>query len=225
MKLLCLETSTKNFSLAVSDGEEILHSRNVKLKRVLSSSIIPAIDGILSKAKIRLRELDGFAIGLGPGSFTSLRVGLSTVKGLAFATQKPVVGVGSLDVMAMNAKDENGKPICVISDAKRGLVYAALYELKGGTIKRKGGYSLLPLEQLLAQIPGPTIFVGDGIKLFPDAIVRKLPSAIFVDERKWLPQAKNILPLVLERFRKKKFDNIIRLVPIYLYPQDCQIQK
>src|SRR3989304_5415259 len=109
MKILSIDTSTKTFSLAVSDGEEILRSRNIKITRVLSSSIIPSIHQILKKAGIALSQLDGFAVGLGPGSFTSLRVGLSTIKAFALATGKPVVGIPSLDVLALNVLERDRK--------------------------------------------------------------------------------------------------------------------
>ena len=102
MKLLAIETSTNRFSLAVSEGGEILKSRTLILDKVLSSSIIPSIEKILKESKINLKDIDAFVVGLGPGSFTSLRVGLATIKGLAFATGKPLVGVPSLDAIALN---------------------------------------------------------------------------------------------------------------------------
>ena len=136
MNLLAIDTSTKNLSLAVTKKGKVVKFRNVKLTRPLSSSIMPSIKKILNSAGITLSKLDGFAVGLGPGSFTGLRVGLSTIKGLAFATKKPVVGISSLDVLAMNIKEDCAQ-ICTLCDAKRNLVYACLYEKKGATLKRK----------------------------------------------------------------------------------------
>ena len=174
MNLLSLETSTKNFSLAVSEGEKILASRHFKLTKVLSSSIIPAIDGILKKSGLAVKDLDGFAVGLGPGSFTSLRVGLSTVKGLAFAAGKPIVGISSLDVLAMNAPVEAGAQICVIADARRSLVYSCFYRRSHNNLERISEYSLTGIEEVLKKIKEPTFFIGDGIPLYREIILKNI---------------------------------------------------
>jgi len=126
MKLLNIDTSTKNLSLAVFDGKKIVRHRNIILNKVLSNKIVPSIERILSDSKIELDQLDGFAVGLGPGSFTSLRIGLSTVKALAFATQKPVVGIPSLDIIAQGCS--SGGTICVVVDAKRSFSRAKIAE-------------------------------------------------------------------------------------------------
>src|SRR3989338_11122809 len=134
MNILSIDTSSKIFSLAFSRNEKILACRSIALKDVLSSAIVPALKKILREARVSLPQLDGFAIGLGPGSFTSLRVGLSTVKAFAFATCKPVVGIPSLDVIAMNAVIDNNEDICVMTDAKRNLIYNCLYEKNGALL-------------------------------------------------------------------------------------------
>src|SRR3989338_5093578 len=103
MYFLSIEPSTKVFSLALSDGRRVLRYRNMTVDKVLEHSIIPAVDRLLASAGVPFKKLDAFAVGLGPGSFTSLRVGLATVKAFAMATGKPVVGVPSLDVIARGA--------------------------------------------------------------------------------------------------------------------------
>lgn len=225
MKLLSIDTSTRNLSLAVSKDEKILAFQNVKLDKILSSSIIPRIQGILEKGKISLKALDGFAVGLGPGSFTSLRIGLATIKGLAFATQKPVVGISSLDILAMNVA-ENDVQICTVCDAKRQLVYSSLYQKKGSVLKRSGPYLLASIDDVLDGIQGKTLFIGDGIPLYREAILKKKQVKL-VDEKKWSPQARQLAGLALKRFRAKKFkgDNVNKLAPMYLYPEDCQVRR
>jgi len=139
MNLLAIDTSTKSFSLAVAKCGKVVKYRNAQLKRPLSSSIIPDIKRIMSSAGMSISKLDGFAVGLGPGSFTSLRVGLSTVKGLAYSVDKPVIGISSLDILAMNIKEDDIQ-VCTLSDAKRKMVYACIYDKKDGQLKRKGEY-------------------------------------------------------------------------------------
>lgn len=224
MNILALDTSSRHFSLAVVKDGKTLRSRNIVLKKVLSDSIMPAIGGILKKAGLTLADLDGFAVGLGPGSFTSLRVGLATVKGLAFATAKPVVGIPSLDVLAMNVKDDG--QVCALCDAKRNMVYACLYQKKGNELKRKSKYLLTDIENVLKQVKGDTVFVGDGVPLFRSAIEKAVGTkARFAGEKQMYPQAKCLAALVMERFEAKEYDAAGSLVPLYLYPQDCQVVK
>ena len=225
MNILAIDTSTKNLSLAVTKNGKVVKFRNVKLKRPLSSSIMPSIEKILDSSGITLSKLDGFAIGLGPGSFTGLRVGLSTIKGLAFATEKPVVGISSLDVLAMNIKEDHGQ-ICTLCDAKRNLAYACLYEKKGLTLKRKSDYALESIEQILKKIKGEVIFIGDGVKLFRDHIQKvKGINPIFIDGESFLPRARYLALLALEKFQKGQQDDIAQLVPLYLYPEHCQVRN
>ncbi len=224
MNILALDTSSKHFSLAVAKDGKTLCYRSVVLKKVLSDSIMPAIQGILKKAGLTLAQIDGFAVGLGPGSFTSLRVGLATVKGLAFATAKPVVGIPSLDVLAMNVKGDG--QVCAVCDAKRNLVYACLYQKKRNALKRKSKYLLTDIENVLKRIKGEVTFVGDGVPLFKEAIEKAIGiKAHFAGEKQMYPQAKHLASLAIERFKIKKYDDAETLVPLYLYPEDCQVAR
>ena len=225
MNILAIDTSTKNLSLAVSENAKVLKYRNVKLKRPLSSSIMPSIQRILDEVRIPLLKLDGFAVGLGPGSFTSLRVGLATIKGLAFATGKPAVGIVSLEVLAMNVQ-ENNTPICVLCDAKRDLVYACIYEKEGCVLKQKNEYGLRNIQEVLKQIKGEVLFIGDGAQLYQKEI-HKAEGLIpkFADKKIIFPQARYMIPLAYQKIQKSKWDNIRHLVPLYMYPEHCQVKN
>jgi len=231
MKLLAVETSTRNFSLAVLSGDKVIRQRNKTVDRILSSAIIPAIKDILSESGLTLQGIDGFAVGLGPGSFTSLRVGLSTVKALAYATGKPIVGIPSLDVLAMNDGTGDTKSICALHDARRGMVYACLYEKKEDVVRKTGDYQLTTVGELLKSIKGKTLFLGDGIRLFRQEIEdyhvrhRSQLTPVFAKEKDWYPHARHLVWLARERFQKGKFDRLDRLVPLYLYEADCQVQR
>lgn len=231
MKILSLDTSTKQFSLAISDGSKFLATRNMKNDRVLLSKIIPAIDKLFIKSGLAMKEIDAVAVGLGPGSFTSLRVGLSTAKGLAYALNKPIIGVPSMDAAAMNIKKGMADQVCTFFDAKRGLVYAAVYECFEDGIGLVSDYMLVEPAKALKLLKGDTVFVGDAIPLYQDVIKEKgnLKTAkftpIFSDEKKWFPSAKNISLIARNRFEYKDFDNIDTLVPLYLYPEDCQVHR
>ncbi len=234
MNILALDTSTKNFSLAVAKNGKVIRYRNMLLDKVLESSMIPAIEKILKDSKLKFKDLDGYAVGLGPGSFTSLRVGLSTVKAFSLATGKPIVGISSLDVMAANVIDEKADQICTIMDARRQQIYACLFEKKDGTLQRKTDYLLTNIDSLLDRVQGKTLFVGDGVPLWRDVIKGKYAvaakkgakcQAVFAPEKNAHPQARNLSHLAYGRFEKKVYDDVETLVPLYLYTQDCQVDK
>ncbi len=221
MYFLSIEPSTKIFSLALSDGARVLRYRNMTVDKVLEHSIIPAVDRLLGSAGVPFKKLDAFAVGLGPGSFTSLRVGLATVKAFAMATGKPVVGVPSLDVIARGAIGLPCDEICVLSDARRGMVYAAIYETP--PLRRKTDYLLTTVENVLNHVHGKTLFTGDGVGLYRNDIVRRRP--VFAPQKFWHPQAKHLAQIAFERLAAKDYDDMGRLVPLYLYPADCQVDR
>ena len=233
MHFLSLETSTKNFSLSVSKDDQVLRFKNHASAKLLEDSIILTIDSILDAAKLPLKKVDAFAIGLGPGSFTSLRVGLSTVKAFAMACQKPVVGVCSLDVLAQGVGHIPCDEICVLIDARRGMVYSAIYQPAKNGLKRKGSYHLSPLDAVLDQVHGRTLFVGDGAELYRKEIeaaykecAAKNPSsckASFAGEKYAKADARHLAKLAFERLALKDYDDIGKLQPIYLYAEDCQV--
>ncbi|MFZ5800615.1 MAG: tRNA (adenosine(37)-N6)-threonylcarbamoyltransferase complex dimerization subunit type 1 TsaB [Candidatus Omnitrophota bacterium] len=204
MRLLAFDTSTSNFSLALfSDGE--IAEESTLLGNLLSERIIPSIESFFKEQQTALQQLDGLAIGLGPGSFTGLRIGLATAKGLAMALNKPLVGISSLDVLAMAAQGAANK-ICCMMDAKRDNVYAATYSFSGGKLRRTSPYLLTELDSLLKTLSGDYTFIGDkrGIRDFP--------------------RAGNLARLAQLRFACGKFNDVSKLVPIYLYPKECQIR-
>jgi tRNA threonylcarbamoyladenosine biosynthesis protein TsaB len=245
MYFLSFETSTKIFSLALNHDAKVLRYKNLKSASVLENSILPTMDKMLDAAGIKFNQIDGFAIALGPGSFTSLRVGLSTIKAFAMSTSKPVVGIPSMDIIAHGVstsrhpvtpsrhpeRSEGSQydEICVINDARRGNVYTCLYGEHG----KKGEYLLTSLEDILTRVHGTTLFVGDALGLYQkdiEAAYQKYSSkkksecrCLFADEKYGYPQAKVMATLAYERFKNKQYDDAAKLLPLYLYPQDCQV--
>jgi tRNA threonylcarbamoyladenosine biosynthesis protein TsaB len=231
MYFVSFETSSKIFSLAVNKDGKVLRYRNLKAAMVLEDSILPALDKVLVSAGIRFSQIDGFAIALGPGSFTSLRVGLATVKAFAMGTGKPVVGIPTLDIIARGVDPGDCDEICVINDARRDKVYACFYGPRG----RKSDYLLCALDDVLKKAHGRTLFVGDALRLYRKDIEgayqkyaagKKSPcKCLFADEKWWYPQSRQMAALAYERFQDKKYDDAAGLQPMYLYPQDCQVSK
>ncbi|MBF0484488.1 MAG: tRNA (adenosine(37)-N6)-threonylcarbamoyltransferase complex dimerization subunit type 1 TsaB [Candidatus Omnitrophica bacterium] len=226
MKLLSIDTSSKNFSIAISDNEKVLRHRNLELGKQLSSSIIKHIKSLLSAAKLSVKDVDALIVGLGPGSFTSLRVGLATGKALALALKLPVIGISSLDVIAMNVIKE--KNICVINDARRDLVYAAFYNVNAeGRLERSGEYLLVDLKSVLSKIKKDFAILGDAVKMIVESERKRLIAmgCKLYDEKYWCPQAKFLPVLAKDKLANKKFDDPIKMVPLYLHAEDCQVSK
>lgn len=228
MKILAVDTSTKHLSLAVSDGDRTIASRNVRPRKDLSMTITFDIERVLAKANLRLTDLDGFVVGLGPGSFTSLRVGLSMLKAFVLVTGKPVVGVSSLDAIAMNVRTSRVRKalqVCVINDARRNMVYSSLYDKKDGTLVRRREYQLEPIEKVLEGLEGEVVFIGDAIPGYRDRIMVSAErfSPVFELEKHWLPKAQELARIGYQRLLKGEVDKIETLAPLYLYPEDCQV--
>jgi len=229
MYFLSFETSGKVFSLALNKDEKVLRFRNIKSASVLEDSILPTMDKMLNAAGLKFNQIDGFAIALGPGSFTSLRVGLSTIKAFAMSTGKPVVGIPTLDIISQGVKGQLCDEVCVINDARRGKLYAGFYGPQG----RKGEYLLTTLEDILDKVEGRTLFVGDALAIYRKNIEeayqkynsknKSVCKCLFADEKWWYPQAKVMAAMAYERFCHKQYDDANALLPIYLYPQDCQV--
>ena len=228
MKILAVDTSTRHLSLAVSDGDKTIASRNVRPRKDLSMTITFDIERVLAKANVRLTDLDGFVIGLGPGSFTSLRVGLSMLKAFVMVTGKPVVGISSLDAIAMNVRTSRVRKapqVCVINDARRGMVYSSLYDKKDGALVRRRAYQLEPVDKVLEGLEGEVVFTGDAVPMYRDHIMVKGGTfrPVFEPEKYWLPKAQELAKIGYQRLLKGEVDKIDALVPLYLYPEDCQV--
>lgn len=210
MKLLAIDTSTDYLSLAVIKNGNAVAKFHKKAAMRHSILLVPMIDKLLKKARLKIREIDCFAISIGPGSFTGLRIGVTVVKGLAYALKKPVIAVPTLDAIAMNAKKVKGT-VCVILDARKKKVYACLYRADGEDIKKISPYLLLPLDDLLMKIKkyDKVLFLGDT------------EENNF--KKDWHPRAEIVGTLALENFKKKKLVSAADLEPMYIYSKECDI--
>jgi len=224
MKILALDTSARHLSIAVGDDKKVVISRTISGKNDLSQSIARYIEETLKKTGLKLKTIDAVTIGLGPGSFTGLRIGLACAKALSMSLQIPIIGVSSLDALA-EAFAKEKKNVCVLVDARRNLFYAAIYAYRDRELRRSTEYLLAPLAEILKKLTGEVIVVGDGIMLAKDAVKKSGVRADFAPEKYWKAQAKFLLKLGAERLKSKKIDRAESLTPIYLYPEDCQVQK
>ncbi|MDP3730786.1 MAG: tRNA (adenosine(37)-N6)-threonylcarbamoyltransferase complex dimerization subunit type 1 TsaB, partial [Candidatus Omnitrophota bacterium] len=192
-----------------------------------SSILVPSIDRVLKKAKLKIKDVDVFAISVGPGSFTGLRIGVTTVKGLAYSLKKKIVAVPTLDVIANNVKDLRGI-ICPILDARKNKVYSCIYRSDGKFIKRISPHLLLPLEELKKKLAAydKIHFLGDviGDAIFKPGLKSKLQSRLVSKtDKSWYPRAEIVAELALEEIGNKRFLSPEDLEPLYIYSKECDI--
>lgn len=167
MKILAIETSAKSVSAAVVEGGVPLASAYQNMGLTHSRTLMPLVDGMLSAAGLRVQDMDLLAAANGPGSFTGLRIGVSALKGLAWALEKPCCGVSTLAAMARNLAHMEGLIICAM-DARRDQVYNALFLAHDGVLTRQCPDRAIGLAELAEEIknrPEPKLVVGDGAGL------------------------------------------------------------
>ncbi|MBI3932356.1 MAG: tRNA (adenosine(37)-N6)-threonylcarbamoyltransferase complex dimerization subunit type 1 TsaB [Acidobacteria bacterium] len=209
MRLLAVDTTTARGSVALlAEGEvrgEVRLDADAHSKRIL-----PAVDFLLRSLGLRPAELDAFAVATGPGSFTGLRVGISTVQGLALGAGRPCVGIPALDVLAARIR---GVSSCLVAwmDAWRGEVYGALYDSEA---RRQGDITAEAPDAFLARVPEGAGFTGDGARLYRELILSRRPGAILPERGLFL--AGTLATLAAERVAGGEVTGPGELRPVYV---------
>jgi len=167
MLILSFESSAKAASVALVRNGQLVSQSTQCSTLTHSRTLLPMAEDMLKNTELTLKDVDVLAVAHGPGSFTGIRIGVSTVKGLAWGAQKPCVGVSTLEAMAWHGVAAGGI-ICPVMDARRSQVYNALFEIRGGKPVRLCPDRPIALEELLPELralPSPVFLVGDGAAL------------------------------------------------------------
>lgn len=232
MKILAIDTSTSYLSLAVIDENKILCEVNKNLRKPNHCRyLLPYLKEMLDDKRLKIQDLDVFCVGLGPGSFTGLRVGLATIKGLNLVCNKKLVGISSMDAIAHNIENRN-KIIACIQDAKKGKVYGCLYK-KNNELIRLTDYLLLELKELLFLIKKickkenkNVVFTADGVEIFKKDILKSKLKSTFAGKKKWYPKAAYLAREALKLLKmKKNLNSPDDIEPLYLHSQYANITK
>ncbi len=225
MKVLGIDTSTSCGSVGLVDDQGVIADTLLNLPVTHSERLLAAIGGVLDQSSCTLTDLNGIAISLGPGSFTGLRIGVSVVKGLAFTTGLPVVGVSTLDALAAQVAPTS-YAICPILDARKAEVYTALYRYEGDTrVKRLTPYRAMRPEELAAHIREKTIFIGDGTRANVDYFRNTLPSlALFPSLPLRVPHGSVVATLGLELLQRGETLDVPAFIPIYIRPSEAEMK-
>lgn len=172
MKILAIDSSSLVVAVAVVDDEKVLAEYIVNYKKTHSQTLLPMLGEISKMIDLDLNEIDAIAVSGGPGSFTGLRIGSATAKGLGLALEKPLIHIPTLEAMAYNFYDTE-KLICPIMDARRGQVYAGIYTFVDNEFKTVMDQTPMMMEELMAKINElnkEVIFLGDGVPVFKEYI-------------------------------------------------------
>lgn len=175
MKLLAIDSSGLVATVAIVTEEAMLAEYTVNYKKTHSQTLLPMLDEIVRMVELDLSEIDAIAVAAGPGSFTGLRIGSATAKGLGLALKKPIIPVPTLDGLAYNLYGTD-KVICPMMDARRNQVYTGLYEFKGKEFNILKQQAALSVEDMIEEINAlgrQVIFLGDGTGVYREIIEEK----------------------------------------------------
>jgi len=226
VKILGIDTSTKLCNLGLIEDEEIITEYKVNdLSKRHSSVLIPTIKNLLEMVDLKIEEIDGIAVSLGPGSFTGLRIGLSVAKGLCYARSLPLLGIPTLDAMAFPFK-EIPYLICPILESKKDEIYDAVFR-GGESFHRIMDYKCEDIQNLFSRLTllkEKIIFWGIATKKYREFIKEKIgENALFIDSQLNLSVAASVAFLGLNKLKKGEKDNISTLSPFYLRKSQAEI--
>ena len=221
MNILAIDTSALTATAAILSGDSLLGEISTTTKLTHSQTIMPMIDELLKKVNLDISDIDLFACSEGPGSFTGLRIGIGTIKGLAYGLGKDAVGVSTLEALAHNIAFT---PFLIspIMDARRGQVYNALYRCHSGKLECIKEPRALAIEELCGELTEKTIFVGDGVKVHREKITELMgENALFAPPQHQLQRAGSVAYAALD----KKPISASELTAVYLRKPQAERER
>ena len=227
MIILSIDSSTPVAGIAVSDGMQLLGEITLNTKNTHSEKLMPLVKHLLDELALSVNDLDAIAVTQGPGSFTGLRIGMATAKGLAQGAGKKLIAVPTLDCLAQNLLHYPGI-ICPIMNAQKKQVYTAIYRSGRDKLERLSDYQAIAVEQLavqLKELKEDIWFVGDGVAAFADVFQELLGDACrFADGHNILPRAGALAMLAAERASEEQFDDLYQAELIYIRKSEAEVQ-
>jgi tRNA threonylcarbamoyladenosine biosynthesis protein TsaB len=245
MKILAIETSTMLGGIAITDTlSGLIVEVRLNVKSTHSERLMTEIDHALRQAGLKVSDIDVFAVSTGPGSFTGLRIGLSTVKGFSYITGKPIVSVPTLHALAWNFPYCR-YPVCTMLDARKKEVYAALFRWDNEDFIRVIDEMSIKVDRLLGRInennpPLPPfskggeggfsdekiVFTGEGSLIYRDKIIEVMgDKAIFATAEKMVPSPANVASIGIRKAMKREFSEPVSLVPFYIRRSEAEIKR
>ena len=220
MKIIGIESSSLVASVALVEDEKTLGQYTVDHRKTHSQTLLPMLDELLRMTETPIDAVDAVAVASGPGSFTGLRIGAATAKGLCLAAGKPLIAVPTLEAMAYSFWGARG-PVCPILDARRSQVYTALYRFDEAgrmqTLQEAQAVEISAVIEWVRRAGEPVVFLGDGIPVQKETLQKELGAlARFAPAHLARQQAAAVAALGLEYFREGKTVDADRFAPEYL---------
>ncbi len=224
MRILAIETSTMLGGVAIMEENNLIAEIRLNVKTTHSERLMIGIDSALRLANLRIEEMDAFCISIGPGSFTGLRIGLSTVKGFAFATGRPVVTVPTLDAFAWSLPF-SAYPVCPMLDARKREVYTALYEWREHSFEKIVPELSVKPGDFVRNLKGRVVFTGEGARIYRDVIVSvKGDEAIFAPSHADVPLPSAVAYLGMRKAMNGEFSDPVTITPLYIRKSEAEIK-
>lgn len=219
MKIVALDSSGLVASVAYLEDGILVAEYTTNFKKTHSQTLLPMLDEMVQRIELELSEVDAIAVAAGPGSFTGLRIGSATAKGLGLALNKPIIGVSTLEALAYNLYGTN-QLICPIMDARRNQVYTAVYEYEKGKLVERMEQAAIEIEELLEQLctqEKTVVFVGDGVEVYRAVIEERLGErASFAPAHLSKQRAGAVAALGEQYYKEGKIQTAAEHQPVYL---------
>lgn len=223
MKILSVDTSTPTCTVGVVDGDRVLAESVDSSGQTHARHLMGMIHNTLTASGMAIQDMDGFAVVTGPGTFTGLRIGIGTIKGLAFALSRPLAGVTSLAALAAQA-DLATKFVCPVMDARRNEVYYGLYASEKGTLRQIGSDCLASPAVLAENIQDVCQFIGNGARLYRETIDSLLgPLARYSHLRHDTIRSETIARLAMDRYESSEPASLSAVAPYYIRRSDAEL--
>ena len=224
MLVLGIETSTAQASVTIGSEQGIVGSCTISRGATPGEFLLPAVEFLMQQSGLSYRNLQAVAVGLGPGLFTGLRVGVATAKSLAQALSVPIIGVSSLDLLAYEGRYSN-KVICPVLDAKRREVFYAFYRHAHGGVARMSDYAVGSPSHLVNDIEAAAadfLLIGNGAMLYRDRL-QDAHRVEFGTMANALPRSSSLVELALPRLFREDYDRLFGIEPHYMRRSDAEI--
>ncbi len=223
MYILGIETSTKSGSVAVIAENGVIAQYSLNLEVTHSERLMSTVDRVLVDTSLTMSQMDGFAVAIGPGSFTGLRIGVSTVKGLTLATGRPVAAVPTLRALAWNLPNA-AHPVCPMLDARKNEVYAALFKYDGMNLLQISPEAVLPLPGLRQYISGKTVFTGEAAHIYRKELEKQFgDQVVFAPRSAVLPSAAAVAEIGLAMISNGMSADPDNLAPMYIRRPEAEV--
>jgi tRNA threonylcarbamoyl adenosine modification protein YeaZ len=228
MKILVLDSSGMVASVAIMEDNNLIGEYTINHKKTHSQTLLPMLDEVVKMTETNLEEIDAIAIAKGPGSFTGLRIGSATAKGLGLALDKPIVAVPTVDALAYNLYQTEAY-LCPIIDARRNNVYTGLYAWENGEfqiIKEQCAQSIEETIELVNSFESPVIFLGDGVPVFRELILEKATVPVsFAPAHLSRQRAGAVGSLAMEYYKKGIIESADEHEPDYLKKSQAERER